>query len=113
MKKTICIIGGDDRNYELANILKEKGDFVKLYEGGGIENFLKGADCVVGGIPFSRDGETVNAPYASEKISVEKLFLSMKDQKNLIGGSFLDKVKASKQGIGFDAAKIKKYFYLG
>lgn len=95
MKKTFCIIGGDERNYELANILKKKGFSVKIYDESylNFDDFIKNAGLIIGGIPFSRDNETVNAPFISKKISIEKLFLSMDEPKILVGGSFSDKVK--------------------
>ena len=95
MKKTVCIIGGDKRNYELSDLLRKHNFNVKVYEADTLklDEFLDDANCVVGGIPFSSDGEFINAPHILEKISVEKLFISMKKQKKLIGGSFSDKVK--------------------
>lgn len=95
MKKTICIIGGDERNIELAWLLKENDFDVKLYgkEYLNLEDFLKDADCVVSGIPFSRDNETINFPLSTEKISIERLFNSMKSVHKLIAGSISQETK--------------------
>lgn len=104
MEKTICIIGGDERSKELASILEMEGLHVKVYDEKNyldIKEFLENVECVVGGIPFSRDGETINAPYIQKKISVENLFVNMKKQKKLIAGGFSEKIKdlAGRYGI--------------
>lgn len=93
MKKNICIVGGDERNYELANLLK-KEHFVKVYDENvlDIDKFLYEADCLICGIPFSRDNDTVNAPYISKKIAIERLFLNMRG-KTIIAGSVSDNIK--------------------
>ena len=92
MNKTICMIGGDERNNILAELLK-KEYIVKTYGEKDIKELLKNSDCVVGGIPFSRDNETINMGRPLEKVTVENLFTNMKDVKKLIAGSFSQKVK--------------------
>ncbi len=95
MKKSICMLGGDERNDVLAELLKDREFIVKKYSDNDsdIESFLDGASLVICGIPFSRDSLTVNAPEFSGRVSIEKLFLSMKDNKKLLAGSFSSKVK--------------------
>jgi len=94
MKKTVCIIGGDKRNDELANIISNMGYVVKTYaEKINLKDFLLNTNYIVSGIPFSRDDETINAPNISNKITIEELFLNMGENKNLIAGSFSNKVK--------------------
>ena len=96
MKKTICMLGGDARNDVLAKLLQDKDFVVKKYNdsSNGVESFLEGASLVVCGIPFSRDNLTINAPGFSEKISIEKLFLSMKGNKKLLAGSISSEVNS-------------------
>lgn len=94
MNKTICMIGGDERNSILAELLK-KEYIVKVYsEKENLRELLKNSDCVVGGIPFSRDNETINMSGSLEKVSIENLFTNMKDVKKLIAGSFSDRIKS-------------------
>ncbi len=95
MKKTICMLGGDARNDVLAELLRDREFLVKKYSDNdsNIEKFLDGASLVICGIPFSRDNLTVNAPELLEKVSIEKLFLSMNGNKKLLAGSFSSKVK--------------------
>lgn len=106
MKKTIGIIGGDERSCELAKLLIRKEYVVKTYgvftnDYDNIDEFLTGVSCLVSGIPFSRDNETINAPNCENKISIQNLFNSMKECKKLVAGSFKDDVKimASKYDI--------------
>jgi len=106
MKKTIGIIGGDERSKKLKECLEEEGYAVKTF--GVIDNdytdlndFLRGITYVVGGIPFSRDDQTINMPNVTNKVSIENLFNSMKESKTLVAGSFSSNVKllASKHDI--------------
>ena len=98
MKKTIGIIGGDERSIWLRECLEQEGYVVKTF---GIVNddytdlseFLLDLTYVVSGIPFSRDDQTINMPNSTEKVSIEKLFNSMKESKILVAGSFSDNVK--------------------
>ena len=103
MKKTVCIIGGDDRNFELGYLLKKHDIVVKnnINEYKDIDEFLKDADCVVCGIPFTRDDKTINAVNILEKINIEEVFKSMKFSKKLIAGSISNKIKelSNKYGI--------------
>ena len=108
MKKIICSIGGDKRNDELVNILKDKGYLVKTYNGNtNLKEFLTNSDCVVSGIPFSRDNENINAPNLLNEVNIEELFIAMGEGKKLIAGSFSDKIKALA-----NRYKIKLYDFL-
>ena len=83
MKEIIGVIGGDLRNIELVNILRDRGYIVKTYglleeEKWSLEDFLNDTKYIISGTPFSRDGETVNATYCEEKISIERLFAKMR-----------------------------------
>lgn len=104
MKKKICFVGGDKRNYELANILIREGEYVKVYKENEtqLKNMLIGCDCVVCGIPFSRDNEFLNAPNFLNKISIEELFSSMEKNTKLIAGSFSDKIKNIAKSYGIE-----------
>jgi dipicolinate synthase subunit A len=93
MNKTICMIGGDERNSILAELLK-KEYIVKNYGEKDIKELLKNSDCVVSGIPFSRDNETINMGSSLEKVTIENFFNNMKDVKKLIAGSFSDRIKS-------------------
>lgn len=97
MGKVIAVIGGDERNEELAKILKNIGFKVKTFgfsndEKKGLNNCIEEAEYIIVGTPLSRDNETLNAPNSKEKISIEKLFNSMKEDQVLFGGNISEKV---------------------
>ena len=92
MKDIIGIIGGDLRNIELVNILRDRGYLVKTYrlleeDKINLDEFLNDTKYIIGGTPFSRDGETINAVYCEEKISIERLFNGMREEQVLFAGS--------------------------
>lgn len=98
MKKTIGIIGGDERSVFLKECLEQDDYVVKTFgvfedDYTNLEEFLRGTIYVVGGIPFSRDDYTINMPNCKNKVSVENLFNSMKECKNLVAGSFSENIK--------------------
>lgn len=97
MINKISIIGGDLRLVKLVEMLIEEGAQVFTYalENSDIEEenrckSLKEAaeksDIILGPIPFSSNGETINAPFSNEKISVED-FLENISGKVLIAGN--------------------------
>lgn len=102
--KKIGIIGGDMRQYFLAKSLKKDGNDVKLF---GFENLpnktkqlsecsLKELDefseYIILPLPVSRDGKTLNAPFASEKIKLQNLNGNLKNKK-IFGGIISPKIK--------------------
>lgn len=92
MKDIIGVIGGDLRNIELVNILRDRGYIVKTYglleeNKGTLEDFLNDTKYIISGTPFSRDGETINSVYCEEKISIERLFSQMREGQILFAGS--------------------------
>ena len=102
--KKIGIIGGDMRQYFLAKSLKKDGNDVKLF---GFENLpnktkqlsecsLKELDefseYIILPLPVSRDGKTLNAPFASEKIKLQNLNGNLKNKK-IFGGIISPEIK--------------------
>ena len=101
MSINYALIGGDLRIIELAKILANEGNTVHTY---GLEKepilqkvknvircntmqqAIKGAELIIGPIPFSSNGVDINAPYSEEKISIKEL-LSNLQGKLLIAGS--------------------------
>lgn len=98
MKDIIGVLGGDLRNIELVNILRDRGYDVKTYglsenENTSLDEFLADTKYIVGGTPFSRDGETINSTYTAEKIGVERLFCSINNNQILFAGSIGQNIK--------------------
>ncbi len=95
--KKFAIIGGDKRNYYLANELKQDGHTVKLfgfskydseglYRQSGLYETIDGADYIIGGIPASNDGLLLNMPYENDNISAEDLFRLIKKHQVYFAG---------------------------
>lgn len=102
-KKSYSIIGGDLRSIELANLLIEDDNEVKVYgyDKAGFElkingtdtldNSIKNVDIIIGPIPFSNDNETLNAPFSSKPILVDEIFGKMDPNQLLIAGIINEK----------------------
>ena len=95
--KVFTVIGGDRRNIELARMLYGQGHTVKIF---GFANYDKGlpaqceslyeavigSDCIVGPIPCSHNGETLNAPFHNGPVYAEDLFSLMLPEDYFIAG---------------------------
>ena len=105
MNNSFSVIGGDARNVELAKMLANDGHEVYVYGlekstlgeqdvknieiCNTLEEALYNANIVIGPIPFSRDGEILNAPLSNNVIEIED-FASWLDNKALFAGSISD-----------------------
>ena len=97
MINKISIIGGDLRLVKLSEMLTNEGAQVYTY---GLEKFenietqkcktmeeaINFSDIVIGPIPFSSNGNTINAPFSKDKINVKEM-LEKLNGKTLIAGS--------------------------
>ena len=102
MSNTFSIIGGDTRNVELAKMLANDDNLVyvfgldntnledektkKIEIFNTLEDAIYQGNIVIGPIPFTRNGETLNSPLSSIKIEIED-FASWLDKKLLFAGS--------------------------
>ena len=102
MSNTFSIIGGDTRNVELAKMLANDGNMVYVFGldntnlenektknieiCNSLEDAIYQGNIVIGPIPFTRNGETLNSPLSSKKIEIED-FVSWLDKKLLFAGS--------------------------
>ena len=102
MINKISIIGGDLRIVKLAEMLVDEGVEVYTYalENSDLEEEIKCKDLIgtinkseiiLGPIPFSSNGKTINAPFSNNKISVEE-FLDSITGKILIAGHLKQEV---------------------
>lgn len=84
----ISIVGGDLRIIRLAEMYAQEGKNVYIY---GLEKYflesnlpnielcqslketVRNSDIVISGMPFSKDGENVNAPFSSSQIKIKDL----------------------------------------
>lgn len=100
---SFLVVGGDLRNVELVKLLKEDEKEVFSYgmnEKESFEKIPRNIDIVVGPIPFSRDGKTINSTFSENKILIED-FLEKIKEKILIAGNISSDVikKAEKYNI--------------
>ena len=102
MINKISIIGGDLRVIKLAEMLIEEGvevfsyglekaDIVDANKCETLEAVIEASDVILGAIPFSSNGKTVNTPFGSNKISVEEL-MSKLSKKILIAGALKQEI---------------------
>ena len=102
MINKISIIGGDLRIIKLSEMLVNEGAQVYTYGLENSDNFetkkcssleetINFSEIIVGPIPFSSNGETINSPFGKEKIYLKDLLVQLKD-KTLIAGSVRSEV---------------------
>ena len=95
--KVFTVVGGDKRNIELARMLCGQGHTVKLF---GFVNYeretpmqcknlyeaVTDADCIIGPIPCSHNGGTLNTPFHNAPIYVEDLFRIIAPHQRFLAG---------------------------
>ena len=107
MKRKYLVLGGDLRNVKLAKMLADDGNKVysfgldrsdEILDDGRIENCtnlksaIEKAQIIIAPIPFSSNGENINAPFSHDKIMIEDLIKQNK-RKIFITGSIKDNIK--------------------
>lgn len=104
MNKKFTVVGGDLRSVKLANLIAQKGNNVNIYgfknagfeiglkESEDLEKAIEEADVVIGPLPVSQDGETINAPFHPEKIYIKDVFKKMSKNQLFIAGKIEDKI---------------------
>lgn len=97
-KQDIAVIGGDMRNYLVANILHKDGHKVKifgfnevsqshdLYNCSELEEALTDADTIIGPIPITQDGKNLYMPLSGQKIMITELIGKIPSKSILISG---------------------------
>ncbi len=95
-KRKFSILGGDKRNFELARLLMEDENEVRIFGFEGTDLYLPKCDklneamaygdVVVGPLPMSRDGKTLNAPFTPEKIELERILKGLTKENIFIAG---------------------------
>lgn len=106
MNHQVSIIGGDFRNVKLAEMLAKEGNKIYIYglekaeELTTIENIILcdsikkaiiNTEIVIGPIPFSSNGTTINAPFSEKEISIREM-MHVINAKVLIAGGILPEV---------------------
>jgi dipicolinate synthase subunit A len=88
--KKFALVGGDFRNQSLIRLFVERGYEVKTFalgemDCGTMEMALVDADVVIGPIPFSNDGKTLNTPLYKDRILLSEFFKCISSKAILIG----------------------------
>ena len=106
MNYHISIIGGDLRIVKLAEMLAKEGNKIYVYglekseDLKNIENItmcdsikkaIENTEIVIGSIPFSSNGTTINAPFSENEISIREM-MHVINAKVLIAGGILPEV---------------------
>jgi len=101
----IAIVGGDRRNAGLYDLLLLDGYNVGVYgmehlskESESMKNLLESSDVIVGPVPLTTDGVTINTPFSRGEIDINDLLFGMKtspDEKKkiFVSGSISDAVR--------------------
>lgn len=97
--KSIGILGGDLRIIRLAELLVEEEKNIYVYglektkflsknilQCEFIDEIYKNCNYIISGIPFSKNGEQVNAPYSNKTIKIKEV-LEKLNNKTLIAGA--------------------------
>lgn len=106
------VVGGDLRNVELAKLLKEDGKIVYTYgmnvnSSEALEKIVEDIEVVIGPIPFSRDGLTVNSTFIESKILIKDLLEKIKG-KILIAGNISEDVKKLAENYNIQVIDVMK-----
>ena len=115
--KTFAVIGGDLRQAHLAGLLARDGypvlavgferkdglspDVLQVKQA---QEAAARADCVVLPLPFSVDGQSVNAPFSRAPIPLESLWRALRPHTFVTGGMFTPAVRWAAENYGFRAA---------
>lgn len=97
MIKKVSIIGGDLRIVKLSEMLVEEGaevftyglemaDNIETTKCKSLQEAVSLADIVIGPIPLTSNGETINSPFSKEKVNVKDL-MELLANKIFIAGS--------------------------
>ena len=98
MIKQIAIVGGDLRIVKLSEMLLAEGAEVYTYaleeaetediqKCETLEELVDVTDIILGPIPFSSNGTTINTPFSTKTVNIEELF-SLCEGKTVIAGGF-------------------------
>ena len=110
MKKTFALLGGDNRQQQVAGLLKRDGHTVSLWGIGGevtpLEKAVQ-AQCVVLPLPVARDGENLFMPLSRQRLALKELWPLLQQGQTVCGGNVSGKVRETAERYG---VQIEDYF---
>ena len=97
MINKISIIGGDLRIIKLAEMLIEEGveifsyalekaDVKEINQCENLQEVIKHSDIILGPIPFSSNGKTINTPFSNQEVTVSELLDNLSGKILIAGG---------------------------
>lgn len=112
----LCVIGGDNRNiiaakelaaigYEVAlyGFDKFDGDFGEVTRCTDMDGAIRCSYAIILPLPFSKDNETLNAPFCSKKIKISEILNRMNKNQMLLGGKLSIDTAAMCKIIGIES----------
>lgn len=122
MKNKFAIIGGDIRLVNLAKMLQEDGYLVCTYAlekaeelkslgYNSLQKAISNSEIIISSIPLSKDGNYVNMPLSSEKLTLEELQKNLKGKK-FMAGKIPESFKKDKEIENYDFLEIEEYAIL-
>ena len=118
MINKIAIVGGDLRLVKLSEMLVNEGaqvytygmenaDNIETEKCKSLEDAIISADIILGPIPFSSNGDTINSPFSKEKIKIQDLMKLLKE-KILIAGSIKQDIYEIAESLNVKVVDIMK-----
>lgn len=87
-KKKFMVLGGDERNLELASLLDKDGHNVLKSHIHGLD--FRNSEIIIGPLPLSYDNKTLNAHFHDKKISIETVLEKIDSNQPFIAGKIND-----------------------
>ena len=110
MKKTFALLGGDNRQQQVARLLEQDGHTVSTWGLGAGEIPLEQAaqaQCIVLPLPVTRDGETLFAPQVHETLALRELWPLLQRGQTVCGGNVSKQIRETAERFG---VRIEDYF---
>lgn len=73
-----------------------------------LEEAIQKSQIILGPMPLSKDGETINAPYAKEKIAIKDIIESLEEEKTFIAGAIKNDVYEACQNKNINIIDLMK-----
>ena len=116
-KKTVSVIGGDTRMLYAAKRIKEHGFDVNICgmelteiaddeKSAGLDAAIL-SDILLFGLPFTKDGAHIYAPFATEPIPIREISTMLNEKQTIIAGMLSPAVRAVMESKG---ARVYDYF---
>ena len=110
MKNTFALLGGDNRQLQVAKCLERDGHTVRLWGFGGGEMPLEEtvqAQCVVLPLPVTRDGENLFLPLEQKTLALKNLWPLLTNGQVVCAGNVGEQVRRDAEAFGLH---IEDYF---